>query len=193
MSRGPIWYVHLTISFSFHNSQLLGKVYYQLYADDSQIPSKVAVDPEEPSLGRIRADCVAPPHSPTSIKRCISRVERNPALVNFDLFADTRCDSPLTEGHIAILRTDHDSPGLSPNEPMAIVQADVQVENLLPVEVTSIADGRYLIRNRAADVYWLSAINPLMVYFCPTTMEYAKKNTRKQVNEHTPIILVFRG
>ena len=31
---------------------------------------------------------------------------------------------------------------------MAIVQADVQVE------VTSIPDGRYLIKNRAPDVYW---------------------------------------
>ena len=95
-------------------------MYYQLYADDYEIPSKVAIDPEEPSIGRIRADSVAPPHSPISIKRCISRVERNPALAwHADLFADTSCDTPLKEGHISILRTD--GPGLSPNDPMAIV------------------------------------------------------------------------
>ena len=97
-------------------------MYYQLYGEDSQIPSKVAIDAEEPSLGHIRADCVAPPHSPTSIKRCISRVERNPALVNFDLFADTSCDTPLAERHISILCTD--GPGQSPNKPMAIVRME---------------------------------------------------------------------
>ena len=92
--------------------------------------SKVAIDPEEPSLGRIQGDSIAPPHTPTSIKLCISRVERNPALWHADLFADTTCDTPLKHGHISILHTD--GPGLSPNEPMAIVQ----------VKNPSIPDGR---------------------------------------------------
>ena len=154
--------------------------------------SKVAIDPERPSFGRIRADSIAPPHSPTSIKLCISRVERNPGLVNSDIFADTSCDSPLTDGHISILRTD--GPGLSPNEPMAIVQADVQVETPLPVKVTSIPDGRYLIKNRVANVYWGADTNPIKtVYFCPITMEEAKKDSWLQVNEHSPFILLFRG
>ena len=127
----------------FEASQLLREVYYQLYSDGYEMPSKVANDPEEPSIGRIRADSITPPHSLTSIKLCISRVERNPGLVNSDIFADTSCDTPLTEGHISIFRTD--GPGLSPNEPMAIVQADVQLESPLPVEVTSIPNGKYLI------------------------------------------------
>ena len=159
-------------------------MYYQLY-DHSEIPSKVAIDPEEPSLGRIRADSIAPPHSPTSIKRCISRVEGNPALLHSDLFADTSSDTPLAEGHVSILRTD--GPGLSPNEPMAIVQAEVQVE------VTSIPDGKYVIKNCAGDIYW-SAFNLVsLVYFWPTTMGCAKGTSRTKVNEHSTIILVFRG
>ena len=154
--------------------------------------SKVAIDPERPSFGRIRADSIAPPHSPTSIKLCISRVERNPGLVNSDIFADTSCDSPLTEGYISILRTD--GPGLSPNDPMAIVQADVQVETPLPVKVTSIPDGRYLIKNRGANVYWNAGHNPIKtVYFYSKTMEHAKKHSWLQVNEHSPFILLFRG
>ena len=41
--------------FSFRtNTRLFGKVYYLLYADDSEMSSKVAIDPEQPSLGRIR-------------------------------------------------------------------------------------------------------------------------------------------
>jgi hypothetical protein len=132
-------------TFLFVTSRLLGEVYYLLYADDYEMPSKVAIDPEEPSLGRIRADSVAPPHSPASIKRCISRVERTPALAHADLFADISCDTPLKEGHISILRTD--GPGLSPNEPMAIVQMPI-----VQVESPSIPDGKYVIKNRAADI-----------------------------------------
>ena len=163
-------------------------MYYRLYANDCEIPSKVAVDQEEPSIGRIQADSIAPPHNPTSIKRCISRVERNPALLHADLFADTSSDSPLAEGHISILRTD--GPGLSLDEPMAIVQVDVQVE------VTSIPDGRYLIKNRASDFYWSAASNmDDRVDFWEYTLK-GKQNTGSthwKVNEHSPIILVFRG
>ena len=149
------------------------------------MPSKVAIYPEQTSLGRIRADSVAPPHSPTSIKRCISRVEGNPALVwNADLFADTSSDTPLKEGHISILRTD--GPGLSPNEPMAIVQVPLAVTN------PSISDGKYAIKNRAAEIYWNAANNPIKtVYFRPVTMDYVKKYNHVQVNNHPPIIQVF--
>ena len=108
------------------------------------MPSKAAFDPEEPSLGRIRSDFIAPPHSPTLIKRFISRVEKNPELANADLFAG---DIPLREGHISFLRTD--CPGLSPNEPMAIVQ----------VKLPSIPDGRYVIKNRAASILWTTDKN----------------------------------
>ena len=171
-------------------------MYYQLYADHSEIQSNVAFDPDEPSLGRIQADSIAPPHSPTSIKLCISRVERNPALLHSDLFADTSSDTPLAEGHVSILRTD--GPGLSPNEPMAIVQADVQV-NSPPAVVTSIPDGRYVIKSRAADLYWssyhLKSTNSEFVYFWGCTMEMAKGSNSNdtQVNELSTIILVFRG
>ena len=170
----------------FCNSQLLGKVYYQLYADDSEMPSKVANDPKRPSIGRIAADSIAPPHSPTSIKLCISRVERNYGIANSDLFADASCDTPLIEGHIPILRTD--GPGLSPNEPLAIVQ----------VKNPSIPDGRYLIKNRTADIYWATGHNPIRsVHFYPTTsmdnLEIAKIPSHMQVNEHSSIILLFRG
>ena len=114
-------------TFLFVTFRLLRKVYYLLYADDYEMASKVVIDPERPSLGRILADSVPPPHSPASIKRCISRVERTPGLAYADLFADISSDTPLKEGHISILRTD--GPGISPNDPMAIVQLPiVQVE-----------------------------------------------------------------
>ena len=127
----------------------MGKVYYQVYANNSDVPSKVAFDEEEPSLGRIRCDSVASPHTLASIKRHISRVEETPELANADLFADISSDAPLKEGNILILGTD--CPGLSPDEPMAIVQTPI-----VQVEIR-IQDGRYAIKSPAADIFWNSA------------------------------------
>ena len=166
-------------TFLFVTSQLLREVYYQLYGR-CEMPSKVSFDPEEPSLGRIRADWVAPPHSPTSIIRCISKVERTPFAQAY-LYADISCDAPLKEGHISILRTD--GPGLSPNEPMVIV---VQVERPIP-------DGKYLIKNRAADIYWDAYGMPSTVCFRHDTIYRANFANNFHVSEHSPIIQVFKG
>jgi hypothetical protein len=203
----------------------LREVYYMLYADGYEKPSRVAIYPEEPSLGRISADSVAPPHSPTSIKRCISRVEKNPALIYADIFADTACDTPLREGYISIHRTD--GPGLSPSEPMAIVQDDsevranrpqrapeletttrnpfrvnpfaaaiqvnIQVESPPSPPSSPIPDGKYVIKNKATDIYWSAEYSPIRtVYFYSTSTDIAKKFMHMQVNEHSPIIQVFR-
>jgi len=141
------------------------EVYYLLYADDYEIPSKVAIHSEVPSFGRVRADSVAPPHCPTSIKRCISIVEGNPALVwHADLFADTSCDAPLKEGHISFLCAD--GPGLNPNKPMAIVQ----------VKNPSIQDGKYLIKNRENVIYWNAAgFNPITTVYFYFNKKYSSK------------------
>ena len=153
-------------------SQLLWEVYYLLYDDNYEVPSKIAFDPEEPSLGRIRIDSVPPPHSAVTIKRCISRVERTPAIAYAQLFADLSCNTPLKEDHISFLRTD--CPGLSRMNPMAIVQ------NL------SIPDGRYVVKNRTADIYWNAGYNPIknVVRIRRSSIEGAKECNFAQVNEH---------
>jgi len=97
-------------------------LYYRLYNANCEMPSKASFITEEPSLGRIRADFVAPPHTPASIKWCISRVEKNADLSAGNLFADLYCDSPIPDGHISI--STGRCPGMSPEEPMALVQAD---------------------------------------------------------------------
>ena len=157
-------------------------MYYLLF-DDYEMASKVAINPGEPSLGRIRVDSVAPPHSLTSIKRCVSRVEGNPALAYADLFANTTCDTPLQEErHISILPTE--GPGMSPNEPISIVH----------VKNPSIPDGRYVIKSRAWDIYWKTEHNPISrVRFWPCPMNYAmdyvKKCNDMQVRKYiSPII-----
>ena len=141
------------------------------------MPSKVAIDPDKPSLGRIRADYIAPPLSLNSIKRCISRVEGNPAFSYVDLFADTTYDTPLKDGRISILRTDGPVLPVNPNGRMAIVQVR---NSLLP-------DGQYFIKNRASGTYWSAGNKPIKtVYFWPPTIVHEadlKKQSFFQVNE----------
>jgi hypothetical protein len=100
---------------------------------------------------------------------------------------DTANYSERPSPPISILHTD--GPGLSPNEPMAIVQmAIVQVEN------PSISDGRYVIKNRAEDSYWKAWSNPITtVRFWYTAMASAKYSgfSYTKVNEHSPIIQEF--
>ena len=91
---------------------------------------------------------------------------------------------PLKEGHISILRTD--GSGLSPNEPMAIVQ--------MPIESPSIPDGKYIIKNRAADICRSPGHTVIKtLHFWPGTMVQAKAYIHTQVNKHSLIIQVFKG
>ena len=148
-------------------------MYYQTFADNIEIPSKVFFDPGEPSIGRIRADSVVPPHSLASIKRRISKVEETPALVNADVFADISADSPLNEGPISIHGTD--GPGLSPDKPMAIVQA--------------IPDGKYVIKNRTADIFWNAGSRPIEVVLFYSHESYPFVIVRGQSNFQVRSIL----
>ena len=151
-------------------------MYYLLY-DNYEIPSKVAYDPERPYLGRLRTDFFPPPHSSATLKRCISRVERRPEIALALLFADISCNTPWIKDHVSFLRTD--CPGLSPTAPMAIVQT-----------TWSFPDWRYLIKNRAADIYWKLYGND--VGFWHTTLDLATHSFSTQVNEHSSTIKVFR-
>ena len=170
-------------------SSLLGEVYYLLYVDGYEKPSKVAIHQEEPCLGRIRADFIAPPHNPAAIKRYISRVEKFP-LAHADLYADISCNTPLKEDLISILG--NDCPGLSPKKPMAIVQKAIVEDDAASIP----ADGRYIIKNRSADVYWKSQRTD-SIYFVPSKIDSKdyKNDVHRdfQVNKHSSIIQVLRG
>ena len=145
--------------------------------------SKVAFDEELQSLGRIRGDSIAPPHTPSSIKRRISRAEETPELVDANLLETISSDSPLKEAHISILGTD--GQGLS--EPMAIVQT--------PIVQVSITDGRYAIKNRATDIIWgaLGFSNSLDGFiFCTSSTTYLPIHIRRPDFQVRSILQLFK-
>jgi hypothetical protein len=72
---------------------------------------------------------------------------------------------------------------------MAVVQADVRTFH---VGSPPIPDGRYVIKSRAANIFW-SAVSPIKtVYFYTTAMVWAKDASNMQVNEHSLVIKVFK-
>ena len=81
------------------------------------------VDPEQPSLGCIRVNWIAPPYTAFSILRCIKRAECVPELITSGtphLFANISSNTPISsDQYISILTGD--SPGLTQDEPMALV------------------------------------------------------------------------
>jgi hypothetical protein len=50
-------------------------VYYRVFAEDGAIPSVNHVYSDDPYLGRILAELVAPPHIVVSLKHCLLNVE----------------------------------------------------------------------------------------------------------------------
>lgn len=97
-------------------------VYYRLYTYEGEMETKHPIDREDISLARIDAKLISPPHKTGSIKRFISRYEGNPSLTYGNLFADIWSEYPLNDEYISILA--RDSPGHSPEEPIAIVHID---------------------------------------------------------------------
>lgn len=110
--------------------------------------SRSSFDPEEPFLGRICADFIAPPHTTTSIKKCIARIEHSPALVSAQLFTDISGETSMKGGYVSILSVD--SPGSTPDSPLALVQGDEQRSDVhVDQEIVATPHKAYALRVRA--------------------------------------------
>jgi len=95
-------------------------LYYRLYRNYAAVRSKQPADSNNPSVGRISVDSVAPPHTAASIIRCISKIEGLDNSKQLQLFTSISSTSPIGEGHVSILTSN--SPGSTPEDPMAFVE-----------------------------------------------------------------------
>lgn len=95
-------------------------VYYRLYAEDGAIQSMNPVYTDDPSLGRIAAELVTPPHTVISLKRCLSGIENIDDNIPTTLFVAASSQTPMDDGvRVSILA--YPGPGCTPDEPMAFV------------------------------------------------------------------------
>jgi hypothetical protein len=114
---------------------LIFSVYYRVYAEDGAIPSGNPVYTDDPSLGRILAKLVTPPHTAISVKRCLSHVENIDDKISTKLFVATSSQTPMDDtGRISILA--YPGPGCTPNEPMALVAVSTGGRSLHAIRVT---------------------------------------------------------
>ena len=153
--------------------------------------SKAARQDLETELAKLRNSLERRELEQVELKKDLRQAEKNAdesrKAARQDLeteLANLRNSLALARWEISILRTD--KPGPSPDEPMAIVQRG-------PIQ-----SGKYAIKNRAEDVYWYSPGDPITtVYFyhplSVLTANDLRHNKAFQVNNHSPIIQVFRG
>jgi hypothetical protein len=87
---------------------------------------------DDPYLARIPAEVVTPPHTATSVKRCISYVESVGREITTNLFLSASHPAPMGDAdRVSIIAIP--GPGYSPKEPMALA-TDVFYTNLLDSE-----------------------------------------------------------
>src|ERR1700733_13079558 len=95
-------------------------VYYRLYTEDESIPSANPIYSNDPSLGRISANVVTPPHTAINLKSCLLAVEKIDASISTSLFITASTQEPLNDTTNVLIVT-FPGPGCTPNEPMALV------------------------------------------------------------------------
>jgi hypothetical protein len=112
----------LFIYLNFRNLQKkpIRKVYYRVYTENGEMPSKYPINKKDPSLTRIRALSVAPPHTVASIKRCLCSIEKIGDYNGSKIFSDLSSEDPLEEGHIPLMA--YEGPGATPEWPMVLVR-----------------------------------------------------------------------
>jgi hypothetical protein len=95
-------------------------VYYRVYAEDGVVPAMNPVYSDDPHLGRIMANLVAPPHTAFSLKHCLSNIENIDKSIRTRLFISTSSQSPMDDaGRVSIAM--YPGPGCTPSDPMALV------------------------------------------------------------------------
>jgi len=95
-------------------------LYYRVYTENGEMASRHPVNSKDPSLTRVRALAVAPPHTVASIKRCLCTIEH---IGNYDgakIFETLSSETPMEEGHVSLMA--HDGPGATSESPMVLVR-----------------------------------------------------------------------
>ena len=98
----------------------IAPVYYRLFVEDGPILTANPVYANDPYLGRIPADIVAPPHTAKDIKLCLSDVEHIRDNTSTSLFISTSGQTPIDDGRRVSISA-YPGPGCAPHEPIALV------------------------------------------------------------------------
>ena len=102
----------------FENRPHEYSVYYRVYDGDGETVSKTSFGESDPSLGRVTALAVPPPHTVSCLKNFIIMSEGISGH-NVELFEDEGSESAMNDNDPLTLLSDT-FPGLMEDQPMAI-------------------------------------------------------------------------
>jgi len=134
-------------------------VYYRVFMGDQPRPSRNPVYPNEGHLGRILATLVAPPQTVDSLKRCIARTEGITNVLNCDLYANQKIQTPMGQGPISILGDD--CIGSTPASAMVLVYhvATQEIASAIPIPIVDV-NSRFNKKIVAVQECNYSSMNP---------------------------------
>ncbi|KAF7338851.1 hypothetical protein MSAN_02208000 [Mycena sanguinolenta] len=98
-------------------------LYYRLFTRNSKDTSEVEFNPNDPALGRIEKNLLAPPHSADSIKHQIARLEGKRIYAYAELYTSISAPQPIENNAYLYLMQD-DSPGSKEDNPIILVQPE---------------------------------------------------------------------
>lgn len=141
-------------------------VYYRVYAEDGAIPSVNRAYTDDPYLGRIPAEFVAPPPTVANLKRCLSGVENIDKHTAVNLFLSASSQMPMADDR----RVSNPGPGCQPTEPMALAimgsetsvnpaSYESKTDPILPPEGTSPFEPQYSKHFEDSRTIYFSQIN----------------------------------
>ena len=101
-------------------------VYYRVYDEDGESPSKTTFDHSEPCLGRIDTLSVPPPYTISSLKRCLIQAEKY-ADRELQLFEEDDGETMMNDSDRIALHADTYFLGSSEDNPIALVSKSTPV------------------------------------------------------------------
>ncbi|KAJ7070461.1 hypothetical protein B0H15DRAFT_917922 [Mycena belliarum] len=105
------------------NNDPPGYLYYHLYARVGEAPSKAAFNLQEPAIGRILKNHIAPPRCALSVKRCIAAAEKNPIYAFAEMYSDISSCTTVSEEKVFDLYDDKCF-GAMVGNPLVLVQPE---------------------------------------------------------------------
>jgi hypothetical protein len=137
-------------------------LYYRVYTENGEMPSKYPINKKDPSLTRIRALSVAPPHTVASIKRCLCSIEKIGDYNGSKIFSDLSSEDPLEEGHIPLMA--YEGPGATPEWPMVLVRPPLDQVIRVKHAWTPVSNASKFLTIQARDILHTDGVIKIKTY-----------------------------
>ncbi|KAF7351637.1 hypothetical protein MSAN_01596300 [Mycena sanguinolenta] len=98
-------------------------LYYRLFTQTDEDRPKVSFNPNKPTLGRVERILVSPPHSTTTIRHLIAKVEGRPIYRYSEFYENLSAQTTMGDGKYLALMEEN-SIGLTEEEPIILVQRE---------------------------------------------------------------------